>query len=365
MKFSCTKENLQAGLSIVSRIASRNLTLPILGNVLLRAEGGALTLSATNLEVGVVARVRGKTTKDGAVTVQAKLLTEFVSLLENERVELEVDENTLRVVGEKSKTTIRGMSAEDFPIIPAVPRSSSVSFSAQTLRTAISQVLFAAAQDTSRPEINGVYVGVAGKTMTLAATDSYRLTEKSLDMEKGSLERTTIVPTRALSELARILPAEGIVEVFLGDSQALFVSDSVELTTRLVEGQYPDYKQIIPKSSTTEATVEVEPLVKLVRTASLFCKPGINDVTLEFVPEKHSLVCTAANSELGEHEGSLQVKVSGERNSIVFNYRYLLEGLASIGSTSVNIGVTNSASPGVIRPVGDERYLYLIMPIRQ
>ncbi len=365
MKFSCTKENLQTGLSFVSRVASRNLTLPILGNVLLRAESGVLTLSATNLEVGIVARVRGKTGQGGAITIQARLLSEFVGLLENDRIELEADGTTLRVESEGSKTTIRGMSAEDFPIIPSVAREQEQRLSAETLRTALAQVLFAAAQDTSRPEISGVFLNLSGKTLTLAATDSYRLAERTIKIEKGTLERSTIIPARALAELVRTLPADGEVGVAISESQALFISDSVELTTRLIEGQYPDYRQIIPKSSISEATVEVEPFVKLVRTASLFCKPGINDVTLELQPETKTLQCSAANAELGEHHGSVGATVKGERNTIVFNYRYLLEGLATIGSPAVVLGVTNSASPGVLRPTNDGDYLYLIMPIRQ
>ncbi|MBI4092494.1 MAG: DNA polymerase III subunit beta [Candidatus Kerfeldbacteria bacterium] len=365
MKVLCTKENLQAGLGMVSRVSTKNLTLPILGNVLIRAESGGLFLSATNLEVGVVVRVRAKVTKEGALTVQGRLIADFVGLLENDKVELTGDGSSLRIVGESSETTIRGIPADDFPIIPTVPRVRRVQVEADAFRLALNQVLFAAAQDSSRPEISGVFLSINGQQLTLAATDSYRLAERTLKIESPGIEHTTIIPNRALFELSRILPGEGQVEIFFGDSQVLFVTDSVELTTRLIEGQYPDYKQIIPDSAATQVTAEVEALAKLVKTASLFCKPGINDVTLILSSDKKSLSCSSANTELGEHHGVLKADVSGKENTIVFNYRYFLDGLVNIGATRVQLGVIDSSSPGVLRPEGQTEYLYLLMPIRQ
>lgn len=365
MKLSCTKENLLAGLSTVGRIASKNLTLPILGNVLMRAEKGALILSATNLEVGVTAKVRGKITDEGSITVQARLLTEYIGLLENEKIEIETEGSVLTVRGETAKTTIRGMAADDFPIIPSVSRNAGITLPCDAFRDGLNQVLFSAAQDTTRPEISGIFFSVAGTTMTMAATDSYRLAERSISLSTPHADVHVIVPTRALHELVRILPADGEVEVFLGDTQALFTTDGIEVSTRLIEGQYPDYTQIIPKSSATEAHVDVETLSKAIKTASLFCRSGINDVTVAFDPTSGSITCAAANSELGEHQGSIPAKVTGGSVSVVFNYRYLLDGLSAINSKSVTIGVSDSGSPGVLRPQGTGAYLYLVMPIRQ
>jgi len=364
MKFSCTKDNLLAGLNVVSRVASKNLTLPILGNVLVRAEQGRVLLAATNLEVGVVTQVRGKVTEDGSITIQARLLADFVGLLESEKIDIVGDGASLKVSGETSETVMRGSSADDFPIIPVVGRERPVRIPAQDLQHALSQVLFAAAQDSSRPEISGVHIAISKETIILAATDSYRLAERILRVTGGE-ERNLIVPTRPLSELARILPTDGEVEMYLSDSQALFVAGETELTTRLIEGQYPDYRQIIPESSSTSVTVAVDALTKLVKTASLFCKPGINDVTIDVNPSTKTLTCNAANTELGEHHGSLKAAVSGQPSTIVFNYKYLLDGLANLGSPKVTIGVSDSGSPGILRPTPDGDYFYLIMPIRQ
>lgn len=365
MKLSCTKENLIVGLTVVSRIASKNLTLPILGNVLLKADHGGLVLSATNLEVGVTVRVRGKVVGEGSITTQARLLNEYVGLLEHDRVELETEGTALKVIGKDAHTTIRGLSADDFPIIPSVARERGITLSAEALKNALNKVLFAAAQDVARPEISGVYLKQSSKKIVLATTDSYRLAEVEFSIEASSGEQTVIIPTRALYELVRIMPNQGSVEVFIGDTQALFVGDGIELTTRLIEGQYPDYAQIIPKQSTIKATVNKDALIKAVKTASLFCRQGINDVTIDLDSPHGTLACAAANTELGEHRGSIPAQVTGGAASIVFNFRYLLDGLSVMDGESVTLGVTDSASPGVLQSEGHKGYLYLIMPIRQ
>lgn len=364
MKITCTKDNLLAGLSVVSRIASKNLTLPILGNVLIRAERGRLVLVATNLEVGVVAHVRSKVTEEGSVTIQARLLLDFVGLLESEKVELVSDGTSLTVSSDSSETVMRGTTAEDFPIIPAVPRERGIKIDSAALRTGLTQVLFAAAQDSSRPEISGIHAELSKGTLTLAATDSYRLAEKKIKINGGT-DLAVIIPTRPLLELVRIMPADGEVELFMTESQLLFVADSAELTTRLIEGQYPDYRQIVPSASATTVTTDVEVLTKLVKTASLFCKPGINDVTLSVDPKTNKITCAAANTELGEHHGTVAAEVTGEPNTIVFNYKYLIDGLTNLGADRVILGVTDGGSPGLLRPSPNADYFYLIMPIRQ
>lgn len=366
MKLSCTKENLLAGLTAVNRIANKNLTLPILGNILLRAENNTLILSATNLEVGITTHVRSRVVESGAVTVQARLLTEFIGLLERERVDIESDGSSLKIAGEGNETTVRGMPAEDFPIIPAVPREKSFSVDAAAIREALEQTLFAAAQDSARPEISGACFSVKGNTLTLATTDSYRLAERSVGVAGAAASLKAIVPTKALFELSRIVPAEGTVQIFVGDTQALFVMDGTELTTRLVEGQYPDYTQIIPKDPKTEARIELAPFMKAVKTASLFARSGINDVTLSLEPEKKHIVLSSANTELGEHRGTVGAALTGPAVTIVFNFRYLLDGLSVMNASTVTLGVTDSGSPGIVRGVGGTaEYLYLIMPIRQ
>lgn len=365
MNLSCTKENLRRGLELSSRVAGRNTTLPILGNVLLRAERGGLTLAATNLEVAVVTKVRAKVTKEGALTVQARTLADLVQLLEGEQITLSAETGTLSVSSEGSETSIQGVSAEEFPIIPTIDRAFSFSVAAADLAAAINRTAFAAAQDSTRPEISGVYLAIRGLTLTLAATDSYRLAECQIPLERAPGDRSAIVPTRALTELSRTIGDDGQVDVFLTDNQALFSQNGTELTTRLIEGQYPDYQQIMPASSTIDIETETEALVQAIRGASLFCRPGINDVTLEVGAGKKGLTCRAANSEVGKHQVVVAGKVHGGEATIVFNYRYLLDGLANVGTEHCVLGITDGGSPGVLQPKGDQRFRYLIMPIRQ
>lgn len=363
MKFSCTQENLHRALSIVGHIATRNISLPILNNVLIRAEQGAIRLSATNLEIGVHCVIRGKIETEGAFTVNGKLFADYISLLPKDRVDVVLEEKTLHVTAPGAKTGIRGIPAEEFPLIPAVKREQLIRVPGAELKSAISRTLFAAASDEARPEISGVLLLVQDKVLTLAATDSYRLSEQKISLADAGKNVRVIIPNRTLQEVLRTLGDEP-VELAVDENQALFSYDDVELTTRLIEGQYPDYTQIIPKEFETTIEAPREEFITAVKQASLFCKQGVYDVTLEADGGKR-LVIRAANAQAGEHETELTVTTKGNGLTIVFNFRYLLDGLLSLGAETVTLELGSSASPGLLRPKGNQQSLYLIMPIRQ
>ncbi|MBI3115608.1 MAG: DNA polymerase III subunit beta [Candidatus Kerfeldbacteria bacterium] len=364
MKFSCTQENLNRGLSIVSHVATRNVSLPILNNVLIQAEPGSIKLSATNLEIGVRCLLRGKVERAGRFTVNGKLFADYVALLPKDRVDVSLDGTALHVTSPGSKTTIRGASADEFPVIPEVKRDHSMKVPGADVKAAITRVIFAAAADEARPEISGVLIQARDKTLTLAATDSYRLAEQRLDLPQAvGREAKVILPSRSLQEVLRTLGDEP-VELILEENQALFAYDDVELTTRLIEGRYPDYAEIIPASHETTLEVGRGELINAVKQASLFCKHGVYDVTLESDGEK-KLVVRAANTQAGEHETELTVKGTGGATSIVFNYRYLLDGLGAMPTDTVVLELGSSSSPGLLRSKGARGGLYLIMPIRQ
>ncbi|USN53444.1 MAG: DNA polymerase III subunit beta [Candidatus Nomurabacteria bacterium] len=365
MKFSCTQENLIRGLTIVSRAVGKNAALPILGNILLTAESTGIRLSATNLEIGVTCMVRAKVETPGAYTIQGRLLHDFVNLLSNVRIDIELREEGLHITTGETTTTMKGIAADEFPVIPSVEEKSITKAATNDLRQALTQVLFAAANDNSRPEINGIYVKIENNNMVLAATDSYRLAERKININASGDTRAVIVPSRALQEVVRILDTEeNEMSIILGENQILFRIGDIELVSRLIEGQYPEYQEIIPKEHLTTATFSVEALSRQVRAASLFCKTGINDITLAFVAGK-GVTIEAANTQVGEHSTHLEGQVDGEGTSILFNYRYLLDGLASMSSEEVQIELTDSDGPGVFRPTNKESYTYLIMPIRQ
>lgn len=366
MKVSCTKENLLRGLTSVSHIAGKNITLPILNNVLLKATGGTLELSATNLELATISKVRGKVEQEGSFTVQAKLLTDYVTLLPNERIDFELRENALHIHCANNTTVMHGMEASEFPLIPTVEKRHQYVCNAQEFRAALGQIVFAVSNDESRPEISGALFSVKAKKLTLASTDSYRLAERSMPLESSTDDTTVIVPAKTIYELLRVMDAdEQKITVVLSDNQMLFVLSNAELISRTIEGRYPDYAQIIPKSHTTQIRFNVEELTKAVRTTSLFCKTGINDITLQFFPDKKMIAISALNSQVGESTTTVQAQVSGKPNDIILNYRYLLDGLANIGTQEAEFSMEDNASPGMLAPKDGSDYLYIIMPIKQ
>ncbi|MFA6304645.1 MAG: DNA polymerase III subunit beta [Patescibacteria group bacterium] len=369
MKFTCTQENLNKGLMTVGHIANRNLTLPILNNVLIKATGGAVTLSTTNLEIGITASVRGKIEKPGEFTVQAKLIADYVNLLPRENIELDLEGDVLNIKCGNHKTSVKGIGAGEFPLIPEMEKEKMISLTSADLKSALSQVIFTVAIDETRPEISGVLFYFSGKNLTIVGTDSYRLAEKKIAFKGEVLgEKKIIIPLRTLQELYRILTDGSGAEVlvYTNDNQILFkIGEEVELTSRLVEGQYPDYQQIIPTDCRTKAKVKTHELIRVIKSASLFCKPGINDVKLSFILSKNELVVSSINSSVGENIAKVDVEITGTDNEAIFNYRYLLDGLNNLPSDEVMIELVSNSAPGILKPVKDGDYLYIIMPIRQ
>jgi len=368
MKLTCTQENLNFGLNVVSHIASRSTNLPILNNVLLKAEKTELKLITTNLEMGVKLGVRGKIDKEGAFTVQAKLLSDYVNLLPKENINLELEENNLNIKCLNYQTQIKGLEATEFPLLPEIEKKNKITLKVDDLKPALNRVAFCAALDESRPEISGVLFKINEKQLVITATDSYRLAEKKIEVLESKINNGQfIIPLKTIQELQRILfsQQEKNLNIYFNDNQALFEIDNIELISRLIEGQYPDYQQIIPQNYKTKVKIKTSEFLQAVKTASLFCKPGINDVKITLLPSKNEIVVIASNANLGENITNLSVEIEGEENEIVFNYRFLIDGLNNVNQEYLNVEITNSSTPGVFRPVEEEGYLYIIMPIRQ
>jgi DNA polymerase-3 subunit beta len=375
MRIFGLQENLKQGLMLVAHLARKNINLPILNNVLIRVEGGKIRLAVTNLEIGIISAIRGKIEAEGALTVNSRVISDCISLLPNQKVELRQKGNELLVSCGNYQAKIKGQTAEEFPLIPEVDRSGCFSAPVETVKNALTQVIFAAPPNEARPELSGALFAFAGQSLTLAATDSYRLAEKKIRAKSNNQEeKKIIVPTKTLQELLRILsasPADGAEEgggelkFHFSDNQILFTYGSTELVSRLIEGQYPDYQQIIPLASKTKVIIERQELLRAVKVASLFSKTGIDDINLDFPPGKNQVVVSSASGQAGENITKLSDKVSGEGNSLVVNYRYLLEGLANMEKDLVKIEVVDGNTPCLIKPEQDENYLYIIMPIKQ
>lgn len=368
MKVTVTAGNLGQGLQVVSRAVSSRTTLPILNNVLLQTAESGLQLTATNLEIGIRQGIPAEVQQEGGITVPARLLTDFVSGLPDEPITMTLDKKTqsLAVKSQRFDATIRGIDPADFPPVPAGVEGRKVKVEPLGLKTAIEQTVIAASGDEGRPVLTGVYVQLNGGKATFAATDGHRLAVKTLPVEAEPGETDTIViPGRALSELSRIVKIgdEGI-EVTVGaqKNQVFFKARDVELMSRLIEGTYPNYQQVIPKDSTTTFTTKTQDLLFTTKMVSLFSKDAAN--VIKFKAEGGKLTLTANTSEVGQNVAEVEAKIEGQDLQVAFNSKYLLDVLNIIGSEEVRLGFTGPLNPGLIKPVGNDDYLYIIMPVR-
>lgn len=373
MKVSCLQDNLAKGLSIVQRAVSTRSTLPILGTILVATDGPRLKLAATNLEIGVNCWIGAKIEDEGAIAIPARLLVDFVSSLPPERIEMELNvrTNTLHLKCARFEANMNGMDPADFPIIPAPEENHRISMAADVLRDVIRQVTIAAATDESRPILTGVYMAFEGSQATFAAADGFRLSVRTAPLQESVAEpMSVIVPARALDELSRIsTDQEDPVEMCIpqGRNQIIFHLSSVDLVSQLVEGRFPDYKQIIPRTRTTRTTLNTGQLLQAVKTTNIYAREASNVVKLQVVPDTDlagahiNLNATAA--QVGDNDGEVDASVEGQGLEIAFNSRYLIDVLSVISEPQVTLDTTTPASPGVIRPVGSEDFVHVIMPM--
>lgn len=375
MKITSLQENLKNGLYYVAHIAGKNVNLPILNNVLVKTSGGKIQLITTDLELGVITTIRGKVEKDGEFTVDSKIFSEYIGLLPNKKVEIELKDLSFDIKCENYKTNIKGMSAEDYPLIPSVEKEVFYKIEAEVLKQALQQVIFSVSNSETRLELTGVFFDLDKDKIVLVATDSFRLAEKTIQVKSNSEKKNgIIVPAKTLQEIIRILSAMKNTELddqkkevtfYVTENQILFEVDGIELVSRLIEGQYPDYKQIIPEKAETTCVVEKGELLRAVKASAIFSKTGINDINLDFPEGKNKLIISSTSSQVGENTSELEASVKGSDNGVVINYRYLLDGINNIPSSNLKIDVVNSSTPCTLRGEKDDDYFYIIMPIKQ
>ncbi len=373
MNVSVMQENLARGLGVVSRAVSSRATLPVLANVLLKTEESGLKLTATNLEIGINCWVPGKVEESGEITVPARLLTDLVASLPNQRIDLQLSakDRTLKVTCGGSRSSIKGIDADEFPVVAAIGEAPATSVDGRALRDALQQVVFAAASDESRPILTGVLTKLSGTAMTLAAADNYRIAVRSLSLEKPvSPEMSIVVPARSYAELMRILPdAEATVEITItpNKSQVLFHVEGIDLVSRLIEGQFPNYEPVIPQSHASRAVLDREAFLSGARRASIFARDSANIVKIEFGGESSNgegVSITAHAADVGDNADALEATVEGSPTSIAFNARYLLDVLANLGTDEAALELSGPLAPGVVRGVGKDDYVHVIMPVR-
>ena len=373
MKVSCLQENLAKGLSTVGRAVATRSTLPVLSNVLLATDDGRLKLSATNLELGINCWVGAKVEQDGAITIPARLLMDFVNSLPPEKIDMELQTRTqtLNLRCGRFEANIKGIDAQEFPIVAAPDEDHALLVEPQVLREMIAQATLAAASDESRPVLTGVLTEITATSVTMAAADGYRLSVRTTELPGAAgLETKVIIPARALQELARVSgDEEDPVRIMISPtrSQAFFRMGNIDLITQLVDGTFPDYRQIIPRSRNTRTVLSRGDFAKAVRLAALFARDSNNVVRLRIEPSADlapgRVTISASSSELGSNTSELEATIEGSEIEIAFNAKYLVDVLDVIDSSEVALETSLATSPGVVRPVGDESFMHVIMPM--
>lgn len=375
MHIICTQENISKGINIVEKIVGRNTTLPVLNNILLKTEKGGIKLSSTNLEIGINCWVRAQVKEKGGITIPAKTVSNFINSLPKENLTLKTTENRLDISCKEFKAEIKGMKEKDFPLIPKVKQEPILTIEAYDLKQACSQVISAVAVTESRPEITGVLFDILPSGFTLVSTDTYRLATKIIKKKISIKEGiSVIVPSMTVQELIRIFSEkekEEKIEITLDKNQILFTSESttqpiiaIHLLSRLIEGKYPSYKEIIPENFETVLKFSRAELIEKIKVISPFSSK-VNDIKLEI--ENEELVkISAISPEVGLSTATIKTKIpkNPSLSEVIFNYRYLLDGLENISGEKVELLLNTKDSPAALKPEGEDDFLYLIMPIK-
>lgn len=384
MKLICTQENFKKAIFNCERVVSKQSTLPILNNILLEAEKGVLKLSATNLEIGVVVKIGAKVEKEGKITIPARLLGNFTNNLPfGENISLELSEQSLKIKSGKARATLKGLSASDFPLIPQKSTAFLISIPAYELKKALSRVLLCVAFNEARVELTGVNLILGLKELFLAATDSFRLAEYIIrlgenNVNKENLEAylsknsNVIIPAGTLAELNRILPndSQELVKIAIEEGQIFLEFLGTRIVSRLINGKYPEYKHIMPESYKTRTVGEENLFLGAVRMASVFASNKSSEITLRVDSEKKKVYIEGQSVEAGENSTELDFEITGPSQQVVFNSKYLLDGINSVGSSKLAVLVNSETTPVAIREIDEVKgevltdYTYIVMPVK-
>ncbi|MDY6892220.1 MAG: DNA polymerase III subunit beta [Chloroflexota bacterium] len=371
MKVSCSQEDLNKALAVVGRATATRPVLPITSHILLATEGSQLKLSATNLEIATSCWIAATVEEEGTVTIPARLVTDFVNSLPSGQIEITVPANSvnLELRSARSDAHISGLNAADFPTVPRIEEGIKVKLKAAAFRLAISQVVFAAASEESRPVLTGVLTKLNDGKLTMAAADGFRLAVHTMTLDEPVGENVAIIiPARSFIELNRLLgDHEEFLELTINPqiSQVLFQMGNIEMVSQVIQGTFPNYEQLIPESCTTRAVVKLTDFLRATRSASIFARDGSGIIRLQIMPRDGAgrIAVSARAEEIGDNVGDIDAVVEGEETKIAFNSKYLLDVLGVLSDDEVSLEITTSSSPGALRPVGKSDYLHVVMPM--
>ncbi len=372
MKVEILKENLKNGLSIVEKIVGKNLSLPILDNVLISTEDSFLSLSSTDLETAIKLWILTKIVKKGKVVVPAKFLSSLVALLPNEKIILEEKNQGLYVECKNFKNQVQGFSPEEFPIIPEFKNTDFLEVDNQKFCQGLSQIVDVASPSQSRPEISGIYFMFSKNVIKIVATDSFRLAEKNILLEAPVKKDVSfILPQKPAREIINILSEKnGKLKIYFSPNQTMFefpMKESphpeAQVVSRLIEGEYPNYEEIIPKKFKTHIIIKRDEFLSQIKTASLFAGK-INEVKITVNMQSKNIEIFAKDPDIGESRSNISAKIEGEEMEVSFNHKFLIDGLQNIKSSEVVFDMSKEEGPCVLKPVGDPSYIYVVMPIK-
>ncbi len=363
MKLQVTQENLNKALSSVARVASTRSTLPILSNVLLKTVNNRLSVSATNLDIAVTHYIGSKVVKEGSITIPARLIQDLISNMPSGVIDLNLDDNKLHINSRMYKSVMNGVSSEDFPVMPAIEKGQTITLPAASLKQSLSQVVIAASSDETRPILTGVYFNSFNKNLYIVATDSYRLAEKLVT--PTDQETNILVPASAISDLLRIIgDYSGEVAITYNDQQVLFAAGDIELTARLIDGKYPDYRQLIPKKFTTTISLPKNDLNNITKVSALFARESAGSITINTSEENQQISIHSIASQLGENTATAEAKVAGD-GVVTMNSRYLLEALNVLTGDNVDVKFNGKLEPIVLSSKeSSSSYTHIIMPLK-
>lgn len=377
MKVICTQENLNKALSIVGKVVNKNPTLPVLNNVLLQTDKKGLKLSSTNLEIAVNYWIGGKIEEEGEITIPTKLFSSFVSNLPNGNVEIKTREDMVNIKCEGYKINIKGVDAREYPLAPKIEAQPFVKMKSELFKKALSQVFPSISVSESRMEITGAFFDFSeiksGKIM-LVGTDSYRLAQKTIEIPKENVNlesltaigntESAIIPRSTVQELMRDLGEEDeMLEIIISENQIVFRFGHASVLSRLIEGNYPDYKQIIPEKFLSVANINIKDIANAVRISGFFSASSNNSVKF-FINSGNKIEISSEAGEIGNNNSKIEAKVEGKDLEVIYNYKYLMDGINSILGDEAVLNANDENTPSVLKSASDDSFVYIIMPIR-
>ncbi len=365
MNVECLKEKIRDAVSIAEKVTGKNLSLPILNSLLFVAKDKTVRIRSTNLDLGIEIKIPAKVEEEGVTAIPGNVLHNLLSHIHDKTVVLKLKNNNLSVTTNTISTVIKSYPYEDFPTLPHIQNKTPFIIDSYTFVSGLKSVVYSASLSDIKPEISSIYIHAEADSLVMAATDSFRLAEKRGSIKHGSQFHPVLIPIKNISEIIRILDSvSGDVEIHFDKNQISFITENMYITSRIVDGVFPDYQQIIPKEFKTEAVVLKQDIVDALKMSNIFADK-LNQVDFSIDPKEKEFSVYSKNADVGEHTTRIEGALSGEKLSLSFNYRYLIECFSSIAKDSVVFQFSGDARPLIIRGVGDKSFMYLVMPLNK